>query len=242
MSRKRSLCPNPAHQEKTPSFVHYDTYGHCFGCGYRAPLTDKDRQHEETTQPPIDIDAELTRISNLPKMAFRGLVLPVDGAFAYITYPGSRYFIARSLLSDGGRKYICPPGYRRPTLRARVVESDTLAVVEGELNALSLAQAEPPFNVCSPGAASNFFLDRDMKYFLTYKRFLLYTDYDRAGFNAAVAMKAQLLNYTPYVEIFLMKKDFNDILKDEGVLGIRQWLEQHGSAPTDAGKQKNAGI
>lgn len=234
MAWKRIICPNKNHKENTPSCVIYPTMAYCFGCRTKFDLKDlnidpETIEYEETIP---DLVADLTRINNLPKMAVRGLTLPCDGDYFYIVYPGCNYFIARSLTLHSGRKYLCPSGARRPIYRARIEGNETLAIVEGELDAASLALVPGTFDVCSPGAASNFNIERDLKFYLTYKRFYLYTDKDRAGFDAAVTMKTQLLKYTPFVTVVFKnpERDFNDILQEEGANGVAKWLRENGGA------------
>lgn len=241
---KRIICPNPLHRESTPSCVIYPTHAFCFGCNTRFDLKTLNIEpgEQEYVENRTNIVAELARINSLPKMAFRGLVLPFDDNSCYLVWPNGDYFIARSRLSNSGRKYLCPTGLRRPLYRARVgTKSDTLVIIEGELEAASLAQVPGTFDIVSPGAATNFNIDRDLKIYLTYRRFYVIVDKDRAGFSAAVAMKAQLLKHTPYVTIVFKdpEKDINDILCQEGTDGVEKWLRANGLAHTDAAQRKN---
>jgi hypothetical protein len=234
--QKRIYCPNPKHPEDTPSCVIYDTHAFCFGCGSRFALEELGlsvKQGETYERPTTNIAADIARINALPKGAYRGLCLHYDSDYSYLVWPGNDYYIARSRSTDSGRKYLCPAGHRRPLFVARQERQNTLAIIEGELNAASLALVSAPFDVCSPGAAGNFNLEKYANFFLKYTRFVLISDKDRAGFNAAVSLKTQLLKHTPYVTILLMEQDFNDILQAEGTAGIERWLVTNGIAHTD---------
>ena len=202
---------------------------YCFGCGEKFPLPDNLQQKEiEYERTPVDITDDITRINNLPKICIRGLTLPADSGYYYIVWPGNDYFLARARADVSGRKYLCPSGVRRPILKARVVTGNTtLFIVEGELEALSLAQAPGKFDICSPGAATNFKLERDPKFYLTnYREYVIIVDRDKAGFNAAVSMKTQLLTHSPYVRVVFKDpdNDINDILQAKGIAGVEEWL------------------
>lgn len=227
--RKRTLCPNPAHSERTPSFVIYDDYGHCFGCGYRAPLKELGIGYEkESKETPIekeDVEKTLDYINKLPTKAIRGLDLPYDDRFYYVVFPGYNYYKKRAF-ADSGSKYLCPTGHAKPLyVPYKIDKADTLAIVEGELNALSLATTKPPFDVCSPGGCSSFYgkeYERYKQFYLHYKQFFVMVDKDSAGVRAAIELKAKLTKHSPYVMVRLMDRDLNEILIENGTEGVRK--------------------
>lgn len=226
--RKRILCPNPEHNERTPSYVIYDNYGHCFGCGYRASLGEAlEKQSKETVVEKENVKESLSYINELPRKSIRGLDLHYDDRFYYILFPGFNYYKKRAFI-DVGSKYLCPTGHTKPLYTPyKVNNTDTLAIVEGELNALSLAQAKPEFDICSPGGCSSFYgkeYDRYKQTYLTYKHIIVIVDKDSAGVKAAIEIKAKLTQHTPYVTIRLMDRDLNEILINNGIEGIKEAL------------------
>lgn len=229
--RDRILCPNPDHKEKTPSFVLYDDYGYCYACGYRAPLSelggDIPRRSEKPR--PVNLDEELAYIKGLPLASIRGLSLPVDSEFYYILWPNAPYYKKRRFIDSSGQKYLCPTGHAKPLFQARNIRGQGLAIVEGEINALSLSSINPSFSVCSPGGAADFFgknCNLYLKYYLTFSVIYVIVDKDKAGVEAAIKLKGKLLQSgLNNVSTVLMERDCNDLLVS-GELG--EFVEKMG--------------
>lgn len=211
---QRYHCPK--HDERTPSVVIYETYAFCFGgCG-RIELSELGPHVKPTAKaPPEDLAGALVRINSLPLASVRGLSLPVDGNSFYIVWPCGGYYKRRQFLPGNGPKYVCPRGHAKPLFIAKDEPKATLlTLVEGELNALSLASVNLPGAIASPGGVGDFG-ERLLKYeqlLLRFERFRLVLDADGPGLEAAIATKKLLLRYSPYVEIVLMEKDANDLL------------------------------
>lgn len=226
---QRLHCPRPSHNDRTPSVVVYEHHAYCFGgCG-RIELSELEGVVvSRKPAPPEDLAARLDYINRLPRARVRGLDLPVDGDSYYIAWPSGDYYKQRKFIPGDGPKYKCPRGHKKPLFIPLIQPGrKTLAVVEGELNALSLASLNPPFNVCSPGGVGDFnekILDRYASFFFTHTRFKVLIDKDPPGVEAAIRMKKLLLRHTPFVDVVLMPRDCNDLLL-EGRLHeeVKKW-------------------
>jgi hypothetical protein len=216
--RQRILCVNPEHKEATPSMVIYDEYAHCFGCGYRVPIDSLGKLGVSRAPrvEPSDLKGELERIKALPTARVRGLELPVDGDSYYILWPSNDYYKRRKFIPGEGSKYLCPRGHAKPLfIPYEIKGANTLAVVEGEINALSLATLKPNYSICSPGGVGDFSEKMFYKYntfFLRHKRFALILDKDSPGLEAAIKFKKLLLKHTHDVQVHLVSPDLNDLL------------------------------
>lgn len=222
---QRVFCP--FHKEKTPSVVIYESHGYCFGgCGV-IPLSELGNVRPAAAAPPTDLKSELERIRLLPKSSVRGLHLPVDGDSYYIVWPEENYYKRRKFFPGEGPKYLCPRGHKKPLFVAHNPKGATqVAVIEGELNSLSLATLNPKFAICSPGGVGNF-NEKELNN-LHFDRYLLILDKDKAGLEAAIKAREILVKRTPYVEIVLMEKDLNQLLQDgqlQDEAKKRGWLE-----------------
>lgn len=229
--RQRIKCP--FHEEKTPSMVIYDDVGHCFGCGATATLDKLGVKQENKNSYVEDIEASLSRIKALPKVSIRGLSFHADSSYFYIVFPGIHFYKKRLIAGGSGPKYIGPAGHKKPLFRAvDRPENDTLVIVEGELNALSLAACELPINVCSPGGSGDFYsksMSKELTYYEKHTKILIVTDKDKAGAIAAIELKARLLGRVP-AAIQLVEKDFNDLLQEENGkekirVDVQAWLQ-----------------
>lgn len=216
---QRILCVNPEHKESNPSMVVYEDYAHCFSCGYRvstAKLGHLNLMPARRREPENLVEA-LAYVKALPLARVRGLDLPADQEGYYLVWPDGSYYKKRKWIAENKVKYMCPRGHAKPLFIPYVVEkANTLVIVEGELNALSLASLKPNFSICSPGGVGDFkneLLERYSKFFLGHTRFRLILDYDIPGMEAAIRMKKLLMKRTPYVELKLMKRDCNDLLQ-----------------------------
>ena len=217
---KRVFCPK--HKEKTPSLVIYDDHAYCYGgCG-RILLSELGIEGEsyETVrrEPPEDIGASISRIATLPKIWHRGLEFPADDSYFYIVWSDSSYYKRRLLVGGGGAKYLCPRGVKKPLFVARETKGQTrLVIVEGELNALSLASVPGNYDIVSPGGCGDFKTERYLSYYLTgYDKYVIVVDKDAAGLSAAIATKALLLKHSPYIDVRFMDEDYNDVLVNQG--------------------------
>lgn len=207
------LCP--FHEEMTPSCVVYDTHYYCFSCNARGPLSaigKKVKAVKADTNPPSDIAADIRRIKALPKDRIRGLDLHCDNNGYYVLWPNDAYYKYRT--TQGQSKYLSPRGHKKPPYWANRASNRTLAIVEGELNAISLALADLPIDVVSPGSATDFenYLPEQ-----GYNDYIIVVDSDAAGVQAAIKSKSKLLAFTPNVSVILMSgQDVNDILVETG--------------------------
>lgn len=148
----------PFHADENPSAELYPSgAAFCFVCWRRfggeggQPTADKD------VKPPEDIEASLVRIKSLPIKPIRGLWFHADTRGFYLIWPNALYYKCR-LNSDTGPRYLCPRGTKQPLLIIENMGNNGLAIVEGEINALSIAEtaAKYGFTVVSPGSAGNF--------------------------------------------------------------------------------------
>jgi len=226
---QRIFCPK--HKERTPSVVIYDTHAWCFGgCG-RIELSDLGSVYQQpsSTPPPVDLRADLERINNLPRASVRGLNLPVDGDSYYIVWPEGTYYKRRKFFAEDGSKYLCPRGHKKPLLVARKGKSkENLVIIEGEIEALTLAGINGNYDIVSPGGVGSFKEGSWLNQVLTYKRFCIIVDKDNPGFKAAVELKRVLLKRSPYVDIVFKDKtcDINDILVKHGKEALEKFCER----------------
>lgn len=210
---RRILCPH--HKEQTPSYVVYPSgAGHCFSCGAH----DKEATFEPTGHivPKEDITLSMNYIGSLPIKPIRGLQMPVDERFYYVLWPTKDYYKKRSI-ADSSSKYLSPVGHRKPLFIAQEA-GQVLIVVEGEINAMSLAQCELPASIVSPGSAADFYSSNYQKYctyYSKYDRVLIIADADKAGTVAAIELKTRLTPATNCI-ISLWPKDANDLLQEHG--------------------------
>jgi hypothetical protein len=224
------------HKEDTASLTVYpDGKIYCFGCrkaGTAKDLGEELPVGEAYVKPKEDIRQKIAYINELPKRAIRGFNLPVDNLFYYLVWPDSNYYKARVIESSGSDKYRSPTGHRKPLYFPQQTDSDTLIIIEGEFNALSLANSSLPYNVCSPGPAGDFYSLLGQSYltsYTKYKTILLIVDRDPAGVIGAINLKAALLKHTPNVTISLWdrEQDANDIYQGtNGQQRLREKIEK----------------
>jgi DNA primase len=113
-----------------------------------------------------------------------------------------------------------------PLLEASVAGRKALAIVEGEINALSLAACYPPFDVVSPGGAATFAAKKYLNFYKQYDKIIIIADADSAGLKAAIELKTEALKWTPKVSVVLMEHDCNDILQSGGISKLRLEMEK----------------
>lgn len=209
---QRYFCPR--HNESTPSCVVYEDYAYCYGgCG-RIELSELGPEVRASPKPPPeDLASTLAYIGGLPRALVRGLHLPVSGDSYFVVWPSGDYYKRRKFLPGEGSKYLCPKGHSKPLFVAQNGK-EVLTLVEGEINALSLAEVGLRGAIASPGGVGDFGerLEKHSAFLSQFSRFRLVLDADKPGLDAAVATKKLLLKHTAYVSIVLMPTDANDLL------------------------------
>lgn len=228
------ICP--CHDDNRPSMTQYADSLYCWVC--RARLTYEEyykltgqrmRAEVAPDRPREDIDAGLRYIATLPKVSVRGLQFPTDDLGYYIVWPNAKYYKRRNY-SDIGPKYLCPTGHRAPLLVANQPPlTGLLLIVEGEINALSVAKACPELGVCSPGSAGDFTRKDFLTSYLAYSRQVLLMDEDDAGAIGAIGLSALLRPLSKDVQIMMFKKrakggqgDANEIYESQGKEALKE--------------------
>jgi len=230
----------PFHAENTQSCVVYETHYHCYGCGAHGPLSalgGKVADMAPKEKYVENLKEKLDYIASLPTKTIRGFNLPYDDCGYFLLWPSGDYYKLRVWNPDAKDKYRGPAGHAKPVFWARrdpassSVPKGTLALVEGEFNALSTAEAFPEWDVMSPGSASDFKTDKFKKYVLTivryYRTVIIQTDRDGAGTEAAIHTKGLLLNKVPNLPIVLMSRDANEIYVHDGKEKLREEVLRH---------------
>jgi 5S rRNA maturation endonuclease (ribonuclease M5) len=186
-----------------------------------AEIAPKERYRE-------DIEKSKEYINGLPKKVIRGFDLPFDDRGYYLLWPDGVYYKRRNW-GDSGSKYYSPAGHTKPLFVVRERFQGRLFLVEGEINALSIAAAFPDASVISPGSATDF-KKYNTKDYLTliryYSTVIVCVDYDGPGAEAAIYTKGALLGKGPKVQIALMKKDANQVLNEAGKEELRAEVER----------------
>lgn len=230
--RRRIRCP--FHQENTPSLVQKRTNWYCYGACNRAysnseveSKTGEHYEYEEGLDEREDIGETFKYIHSLPSKEIRGLSLPADERGYFICWPGDAYYKYR-LFKPTGSKYIGPKGRGFPPLFwARKKGSRTLWITEGEINCMSVAQAFPEHDHCSPGSASNFNADNLAKHlteFQGYDNVRVILDKDAAGTKGLIGAKAFFLYKIPFISFLQLDPDANEILVTHGKGKLREAL------------------
>lgn len=211
------LCPR--HEDTVPSCEVYEESAYCFVCSAIIPLTELGIKKEEVKERYVEnLDEKRKYIENLPKKEYRGTSCPYDSLGYFLLWPDCSYYKHR--LFEGKIKYKNPSGHSQPLYWARRTMSlQTLYVVEGEFNAISLSQTLEQADICSPGSASNFEsreVEKNLTLFGKYANVVIVTDKDPAGTLAAISLKGKLMKKVPFVSIILMSVDANEIYCQEG--------------------------
>ncbi len=229
----------PRHDDKTASCAIYpDGTFHCFGCGAHGQSSELGEAYEGEVGPDRpkfveDVARTVPAIESLPLVTIRGLELHANDHGYYIVWPCRNYYKHRSYtpVSDGA-KYKGPAGVAKPLFQVWVGGNDELIVIEGELNALSLARARPDLDIVSPGGAGDFYskrtLSTDTPLYRRYKRIICIVDEDAAGAAAAIRFKSHMVQYGLAVTIKMMKKDANDLLVERGLDGLKEETQRMG--------------
>lgn len=224
MSARKVLCP--FHSEQTPSCVIYAElmYYRCFGCGrhgHISELPDSELAELEVSdfipKPKENMAEKMTYIKGLPIQIHRGLPFHTNGSGFYIVWPDNSYYLKR--FTNGSEpKYVGPSGHDRPLFRAKAVRSSTLVLVEGELNALSIAKCIDA-NIVSVGGVGNFThkrLNKHLYEFNRYEKIVILLDDDPAGTLGAIEASAYFKSLNKDVVVCLLKQDMNAVMTNEG--------------------------
>lgn len=223
------LCP--FHEEDTPSCEVYEKDFHCYGCGAHGPLEKLGIEVKHDAKPKFIENLRKAReyIKTLPIETIRGFPFPVDRRGFYILWPDCDYYKLRLFEPGKGAKYKNPSGHSQPPFWVRRQGFQTLYLVEGEINALSVSSAHLDSDVCSPGSASDF-TSKKTESLLTqlcnYANIIIVVDRDAAGTIAAIHAKAFCLRFHPKVSIVLMHQDANEILITHGKEALRQEIDR----------------
>jgi hypothetical protein len=214
------------HKDTAPSMNLYKDHGFCFVCGKYAMADElKDIQFtgEERELEPEDLDAAFCYINRLPSVELRGLRFPADDHGFYVVWPDRTYYKKR--LNGGKARYIGAAGHQKPPFWARRSGSQTLIIVEGEINALSVAEACPELDVMSPGGAGDFSAKRAklfLRSILHYSILIVIADADKAGALACIELMGLLSGSGKQIKHHLMQPDANEVLIEHGKETLRQ--------------------
>lgn len=227
----------PYHEDSTASMeVYGDGFAHCFGCGitveheklgYTGPLREKYVEN---------LEEKFAYINGLPKKEIRGVLLPYDSVSYFIVWPDGSYYNQRYFDLTNG-KYKLPSGHQKRLFWAKRQDyRDTLIIVEGEINALSIALVCPTHcSVVCPGGAGDFYSRTSDKYldtYMDYARVILVADKDSAGAIAVIQLKSNLLALgARNVTIHLMEVDANDILVKHGTEKLKDEIKKAMEVP-----------
>ncbi len=223
------------HSETTASLVIYKDKFKCYGCGKHGnhselPNSLQPKEGEIEDEEAEDVQDTFRYINTLPRREVRGLQFPCDERGYYLTWPGDTYYKYRLFQPGKGPKYIGPRGVKPPLFWATQSNASTLYVVEGEVNALSIAAVVGPRSVCSPGSATNFNSANLTKYlteFRRYSRVILVLDNDVAGMKGLIEAKAFFFGKVPFVDSILLNPDANEILVNCGKEVLKEKLQRN---------------
>lgn len=226
---KRIICQ--FHKESTPSLVLYGDRYYCFGCGAKGKSnTLKNIDQSLITDDEVvvreDLNETFNYINSLNRIDHRGLSFPCDAKGYYIVWPNGQYYKKR-LFGEEKSKYRCPIGHKKPLFIALDAgpKAKGLIVVEGEINAMSLALCIKDYSIVSPGGSTEF--DKKyLPYLVGYDRVFIVADKDSAGAKAVINLKSILVQYTPYIKYSLLEQDINEILIKYGQEKVRETLKE----------------
>lgn len=226
-------CLNPKHKDDTPSMEVYPDWLHCFSCGYRVRsdgvISEEEIENLKKKQKePENIEDRIRFIHSLPRQAVRGLSLPIDTSGYYIVWPTGTYYKYR-ITTGGQNRYIGPRGHKAPLFELDIKSKETLVVIEGEINALSLSESLQDhqlrtIGICSPGSATE--LTRHLNIYLTYPRIIVIVDKDIPGVKNGLKLKELLIKKGKRVQLLACENDINEILQEKGKGGVQDWWRQ----------------
>ncbi len=229
---KKYFCPR--RPEKTPSAHAYGDHFFCFGCGARGSIKELGLEPGERLETVYveDVSSTISYIDTLSRKTIRGFSLPFNDRGYYLVYPCRTFYKFRIESASSGSKYRGPSGHSKPWFTVVDSMQETVAIVEGEFNALSLGLLEGPFDIVSPGGAGDFYsksAQANLRKYANYGRAEIICDADAAGAQAAIETKAKLITIgCPEVRIHLVERDFNDILVQDGKEALREEVKRMG--------------
>lgn len=231
------------HEEDTPSLYIYPNAYHCFGCGKHGPLSDLGLLQEDVPEekPKENLEYSIKYIKSLPIKLIRGLVLPYDDKGYYIVWDNGEYYKRRNW--EGKPKYKNPSGHKQPPFWARREGHNVLIVVEGELNAMTVAHCLQGVDVVSPGASSQFNSKKLISYLTKYYRssiIVIIGDRDAAGAEAVINLSSSLPPELPRLKCYLMQTDANDLLERFGCEEVRRQLLDILGKDVEAGSERRS--
>lgn len=224
-------CLNPNHEDRFPSMeVYPDGHGFCFACHYYVADAGKPSVQGNDTYVE-NVSESVKHIKTLPLRAARGLSFHHDPDGFYILWPGDEYYKYRREGAEESGRYLSPVGVKKPLFWANRLSRGTLFIVEGEINALSLAKCFPEYSVCSPGPVSDFVSKRAISdylpQYLKYEKILVIGDHDDPGVKASTLLMLELQGRGKDASVVWMRTDANDLLQQEnGESLVRQEVEQ----------------
>jgi 5S rRNA maturation endonuclease (ribonuclease M5) len=218
------------HEDRTPSVAVYeDGSTYCFSCGGYTLANPSKVLSAPPKLKEEDVIKIVETINRKPKRLIRGLELPHDHLGYYVVWPGNNYYKLRYWVPPADRgKYYNPVGAVRPNfILNRGALHDTLYVVEGELNALSIAKVIDNTVVC-PGSATNFKVNKVLDGLTNayqYRNLVIVVDKDEAGIQAALLLKTNVTERISDVRIIAMERDANEILVKDGAQALKKALD-----------------
>lgn len=231
--KRRIICP--FHAEKTESLVQYEGGWFCYGACHKRYTSEEVEtkigvkyEYEEQETETEDLNERFEYIRSLPNEAHRGLIFPTDARGYFICWPNGTYYKYRVQNPGKGSKYLGPRGIKPPLFWGKQRNRSQLAIVEGEINALSVAEVMPEWDVCSPGSATMFNAINLSKYltiFLKYTKIIVILDRDTAGTKGLIESKAFFLYKHPFVDYIQIKPDANEVLVESGKEELRKILQ-----------------
>lgn len=225
-------CPNPNHEDLTPSCEVYEDGLFCFVCNRVFPNKGEIKAIPKVKE---DLTERLTYINTLPTQLIRGLELPFDNTGYYIVWPDKSYYKCRKfIVTDEQSRYLSPKGHPQPLFTRFKEASKVLFIMEGELNALSLIKTGINADIISPGSAGNFKYPK-LRNVLTnlhkYKKIILIADYDKPGAEALLEAKKHLQEFNGFIKLKLVKKDANDVLQEGGLDELKKEYQTYLEMP-----------
>lgn len=225
----------PRHEDINPSCEVYPEHGYCFVCSEVIPLSElgiKGPYRPEKEPYVENVNQKLDYIRLLGRESIRGLWLPCDSTGYYICWPNANYYKLRlHNPRDGESKYLGPTGHKPPIFKAREFPySRILYIVEGEINALSLAETDIKGHIISLGSASNFISDlykKELTPDMPYDNIVVVVDKDPAGIAGAISIKSKLLAWGKKVSVVLMSIDANEMLLTVGKEALQHHVENN---------------
>jgi len=209
-------CPFPEHEDTNPSAYKYGNKIYCFVCNKGLALKEERGVYEKTELKKQKVsEYDISRIQSLPITNYRCLDLHSDGKFVYIIYPDGQYYRARNIHSNcSASKYVSPKGVVKHYMYLPCENTDTLLLVEGEINALSIRKVNSKVSLLCPGSATDF-STATKKYQNEIKRFkkvIVTADKDTAGAKAVINALKVLRHLGVGLRHHLWTKDANDLL------------------------------